>query len=296
MVVTFIWCNMNIIQIYKKFPTEKDCIKHLEKARWNDKPTCPYCKSTKQTPLEKEYRYHCNTCNTSYSVTVGTIFHDTKLDLQKWFLAVSLVLNAKKGISSRQLSRDLEVNKNTGWYLLMRIRKAMLQDSELLKGLCEADESYIGGKAKNKHGRGGGGTQGRNTKEKIPVVGVLERNGNIKAKVIKDVSSKSLKSFIKENVELGSIVFKDEWRGYNEIHKYYDHQKVDHSANEYVNGVVHTNTIENFWSLLKRGIVGQYHQISKRHLSKYIDEFCFRYNNRKADSAFETILQKGLGV
>src|ERR1035437_7823498 len=123
---------MNIIQIYKIFPTQQDCIKHLEQVRWNGIPNCPYCKSLNSTPYKDERRYHCNNCNTSYSVTVGTIFHKTKIDLQKWFLAVSLVLNAKKGISSRQLSRDLEVNKNTGWYLLMRIRKAMLQDAKLL--------------------------------------------------------------------------------------------------------------------------------------------------------------------
>ena len=287
---------MNIIQIYKKFPTQEDCLKHLEQVRWNGKPSCPYCKSTNQTPMGKENRYHCNTCNTSYSVTVGTIFHKTKLDLQKWFLAVSLVLNAKKEISSRQLSRDLEVNKNTGWYLLMRIRKSILQNAELLKGIIEADESYVGVKAKNKHGRGGGGTQGRNTKEKVPVVGVVERNGDVKAKVVNDVSSKTLKSFIKQNVELDSTVCTDEWRGYNELCDYFEHLKVDHSSNQYVNGIIHTNTIENFWSLLKRGIVGQYHQVSRKHLPKYIDEFCFRYNNRVTDTAFTTILQKGLGV
>lgn len=135
---------MNIIQVYKKFPTQEDCLAHLEYIRWGNSPKCPYCKSNNYTSLKKERRYHCNACNTSYSVTVGTIFHKTKLDLQKWFLAIALVINAKKGISSRHLSKDLEVNKNTGWYLLMRIRNAMLQNPDLLKGIIEADETYGG--------------------------------------------------------------------------------------------------------------------------------------------------------
>src|SRR5580704_17986571 len=111
---------MNIIQVYKQFPTTSDCIKHLENVRWNGVPVCPYCKSTKQTPRPKEQRYHCNNCNTSYSVTVGTIFHKTKVDLQKWFVAISLVLNAKKGISARQMGRDIGVTKDTAWYMIMR--------------------------------------------------------------------------------------------------------------------------------------------------------------------------------
>lgn len=126
---------MDIISIYQMFPTQDDCVDHLEKVRWGNKPRCPYCQSTKATPMPKERRYHCNNCNTSFSVTVGTIFHHTHLDLQKWFLGISLILNAKKGISSRQLARDLGVNKNTAWYMGKRIRKAMFEQRELLQGI-----------------------------------------------------------------------------------------------------------------------------------------------------------------
>lgn len=151
---------MNIAQIYRIFPKEEDCLAHLEKVRWNGTPTCPYCQSTRSTPLPEEGRHHCNNCNTSFSVTVQTIFHRTKLPLQKWFLAISLILNAKKGISARQLARDLEVNKDTAWYMGMRIRKSMLADHKLLQGIVEVDETYIGGKPRK---GGPGGKRGRGT-------------------------------------------------------------------------------------------------------------------------------------
>lgn len=288
---------MNIIRIYKQFPTQDDCLVHLEQVRWKNKPRCPYCDSTNQTPLKKEKRYHCNNCNTSFSVTVGTIFHDTKLDLQKWFLALSLVLNAKKGISSRQLARDIEVNKDTAWRMQMQIRKAMSQDTSLLSGIVEADETYIGGKAKNKHRKDRKkGTQGRNTTDKVAVAGVLERGGQVRAVKVKDVSGKSLKAVIHANVQTGAMVFTDEWKGYRGLAKSYEHSYILHSDGQYVRGEVHTNTVENFWSLLKRGIIGQYHKVSIKHLNKYLDEFTFRFNNRHNDKIFDLTLQRAVGV
>ena len=165
---------MNIIKIYETFPTEKDCLSYLEKIRWNNKPSCPYCKSINSTPLFKENRHHCNNCNTSYKVIVGTIFHHTHLPLQKWFLAITIILNAKKGISSRQLARDLQVNKDTAWRISMKIRDAMIQreQRELLTGIVEADETYIGGKPREGNGSNGNNKRGRGTK-KTPVVGLV---------------------------------------------------------------------------------------------------------------------------
>ena len=137
---------MNIIQVYKQFPKQETCIEHMEQVRWRGRPQCPYCTSKRVTALPSEYRYHCNTCNTSFSVTVRTIFHKTKVDLRKWFLAISIVLNARKGISARQLAQDIKVNKNTAWSMKMRIRKAMREYRDFLEGIIEVDKAYIGGK------------------------------------------------------------------------------------------------------------------------------------------------------
>jgi len=288
---------MNIIQIYKKFPTQSDCIKHLELVRWNNEPVCPYCKSKKQTPLPKEHRYHCNNCNTSYSVLVGTIFHKTRLDLQKWFLAITLVLNAKKGISARQLARDIEVTKDTAWYMIMRIRAAFVEQGELMEGIVEADETYVGGKNKNKHNdKKVKGTQGRSSAEKTAVAGVVERGGKVKAQVVKDVKSKTLKKFISENVSCNATIMTDEWQSYMSLSPKFTHFVVSHSQGQYVNGECHTNTMENFWAILKRGIIGQYHKVSAKYLNHYINEFCFRYNNRKNADMFGLFMQKAVNL
>lgn len=283
---------MNIVSIYREFPTEKSCIDRLEAVKWKGAPTCPYCKSTKATAIPKEERYHCNTCNTTYSVTVGTIFHNTKLDLQKWFLGVALMLNAKKGLSARQLARDLEVNKNTAWFMAMRIRKAMLDDGALLKGIVEMDETYVGGKPRK---GGGPRKRGRGTK-KVPVVGMVERNGNLRAKVSPVLTSKRLMQLVRRNVsKTDALLITDEFKGYSKANSnVVRHLTINHSVS-YADGDVHTNTIEGFWSLLKRGIIGQYHKVSLCYLQKYVDEFAYRYNNRKNENVFDLTIMRAVG-
>jgi len=291
---------MNIVSIYKQFPTEQDCLSHLEKVRWPDgKPVCPYCQSNKTSPLPKEYRHHCNNCNTTFSVTVGTIFHHTHLPLQKWFLAVSLILNAKKGIAARQLARDLEVNKNTAWSLEMRIRKTMIETKqrELLQGIVEMDETYIGGKPRKGSGDSEPLKRGRGTK-KIPVVGMIERDGKVTAKAIKNhkLDHKTLKALVRANVDTSNTtLITDEYTGYIGMSKIVHHEVVNHSV-WYVDGRNHTNNIEGFWALLKRGITGQYHKVSLRYLDKYINEFCYRHNNRENVDIYDLTIARALGV
>jgi len=284
---------MDIVSIYKHFPSQNDCIEYLEQVRWNHNPQCPCCKSHNQTPMPNEHRYHCNNCNTSYSVTVGTIFHKTKLDLQKWFLAITLILNAKKGVSARQLSRDLEVNKNTAWYMGMRIRHAMIEEKELLNGFVEIDETYIGGKPRK--GDGKEHKRGRGT-DKTPVVGMAERGGKVFAKVHKKLDSKNLAHLVREHVNIrNATIVTDEYSGYVRLKLFSNHMVINHQKS-YAEGEIHTNTIEGFWALLKRGIVGQYHKVSVRYLNRYICEFCYRYNNRKIEDLFGVTIQKAVGI
>lgn len=292
---------MNIVRIYQVFPTQENCLQYLEQVRWSGQPTCPYCKSKNSTAMPKEYRHHCNNCNTSYSVTVGTIFHKTHLDLQRWFLSVSLILNAKKGISARQLARDLDVNKNTAWYMGMRIRKAMCErwHRELLQGVIEMDETYIGGKPRKgydgkprSHNKRGRGTK------KTPVVGMIERGGKVKAGAQLDriLNAKKMKALAKTNIDLdNSTVITDEFKSYGGFSKITNHKVVNHTKCFSI-GDINTNSMESFWALLQRGIVGQYHKVSIKHLPEYVDEFCYRFNNKNNDEVFELTIKRALGV
>ncbi len=293
---------MDIIEVFERFPTQNHCIAYLEQVRWKGKPKCPYCKSPNNTPLQKEQRYHCNSCNTSFSVTVGTIFHKTHLPLQKWFLATALILNAKKGISSRQLARHLKVHRNTAWRIAMKIREAMHEQEQrnILQGLVEMDETYVGGKPRKTQKYVVGGPKlktGRGTK-KTPVIGMIERNGKAKAKVVKhsDINTKRLSLLVRDTIDLeNSVLITDQAQFYKRMKNLLPHKSINHGVS-YVDGWIHTNSIESFWALLKRGIVGQFHKVSVKHLHKYLNEFSYRFNNRNNKDIFSLTIQKGLGV
>ena len=293
---------MNIIQVFERFPTQQDCISYLEAARWGDKPHCPYCGSVNTAALQ--HRHRCYDCKTSFSVTVGTIFHRTHLPLQKWFLAIMLMLNAKKGLSALQLSRDLQVNKNTAWRITMQVRKAMTQaeQRDLLAGIVEMDEAYIGGKPRKGtrgDGKDGKNKRGRGTK-KAPVVGAVERGGRVTAKATqKDkMKGRHMRAFVRDRIDThASALVTDENTAYRGMERLLPHAVIKH-ADWYVDGDIHTNTIEGFWALLKRGMFGQFHSVSRRHLQRYVDEFCYRYNLRNADplAASDLTINRGLGV
>lgn len=298
---------MNIAEIFKKYPTQEACLAHLETVRWKDKPACTYCDSIhvgKHTEKNK-VRWQCHDCRRSFSVTVGTIFHNTHIELQKWFLLIALMMNAKKGLSAYQAARDIELRRPTVWSMMHRIRKAMVSDGKLLAGIVEMDETYIGGKPRKGNKRDddidGGNTsiRGRGTK-KIPVVGMIERGGKVKAKLVSknELKSCDLKALIREGIDTdNAVLITDEYRGYRNINPILPHTRINHSK-EYVRGMIHTNTIESFWSLVKRGIIGQFHKVSAKYLDKYLDEFCYRYNMRNFTQGFgfDNTVGRMLGV
>ncbi|MFG6685222.1 IS1595 family transposase [Mariniflexile sp. HNIBRBA6329] len=191
-------------------------------------------------------------------------------------------MRIKKGISSHQLAKDIKVTQKSAWFMLQRIRTSFEPTKEAFSNVVEIDETWMGGLEKNKHmNKRTKGTQGRSAKTKTPVLGILERDGKVYAIPVSDTTSKTLRPIIENKIVKGSKIYTDEWKSYRILANNYDHQFIKHSANQYVDGAVHTNNIENFWSLLKRGIDGIYHHVSDKHLSKYVNEYTFRYNNRK---------------
>ncbi len=269
-----------IIEFVQRFNDEEACLRYLAEIRWGEHVACPHCDGSKVYFFKDGVRYKCAACKRIFNSKTNTIFHNTKISLRKWFLAYYLLSSHKKGISSIQLSRDIGVTQKTAWSMLQRIRST-LDDEEILSGVVELDETYVGGKQKNKHiKRRQKGTQGRSLKTKSCVLGMLQRNGRVKAVHIPSVMLKDIKPVIYTNVEYGSSVMTDEFDGYTKL-RIYRHRFCNHSAKKYVDGDIHTNGLENFWSLAKRSIIGIYHWVSPKYLQAYFDEFCFRYNTRE---------------
>ena len=283
----------SILDLVKSFPDEQTCINHLETLRWNGNVVSPFDESSKVYNC-KGNKYRCKNTGKYINVKTNTIFDNTKLGLQKWFLAIYIVTSHKKGISSLQLGRDLDITQKSAWFMLQRIRKCFgIENENELDNEVEADETYIGGKNKNRHSyKKVENSQGRSSKDKTPVVGMVEREGKLNAKAVENVKHETLSREIINNVKESAKLYTDEWLGYKGLERIYDHSIVKHNQSQYVVGRIHTNTIEGFWSLLKRGIVGIYHFTSKKHLQKYVDEFVFRYNTRNitTESRFNLLL------
>jgi len=271
----------SLLDVERVFPDEKTCIEYMIQKRWNGKPKCPRCNSEKVYRYSDNKRFKCPACDKQFTVKIGTIFEDSPLSLQKWFFAIFLLTAHKKGISSCQLAKDIHVTQKSAWFMTQRIRELMKSNSfeKKLNGTVEVDETYVGGKT---HGKGSGYMQGNKT----PVFGMAERDGELRTQVVKYANGKNLKPIIRQNVSKDAVLMSDEFGGYKDLNKEFkDHKVVTHSKKEYVRDDAHTNTIEGFWSLLKRGIVGIYHHVSPEHLHRYTNEFEYRYNSRKANDA-----------
>lgn len=268
----------SILEFTQAFSTDLKCRKYIETKLWADgKPVCPHCAVIDDCyRFSDSRRFKCKACKKQFTVTVGTIFEGSHVELQKWFVAIYLLCSHKKGISSLQLSRDLNITQKSAWYMLHRLRYAFRSKSFLapLNNVVEIDETYVGGKDKNRH-------EMKKGMEKTVVFGMIQRGGEVRTETVKEASHKDLYPVIQKNVEAGSKLMTDDANIYYALAKMYTHQSVNHKLGEYVRDDVHTNTIENFWSLFKRGIIGIYHQISPKHLNKYLDEFEFRYNSKK---------------
>lgn len=271
----------SLIDLFKAFPNEQSCIDHLERLRWNGFVVSPFDPTSKVYKC-KDNKYRCKNTGKYFNVKTDTLFDSSKIELRKWFAAIWLVTSHKKGISSLQLSRDIDVTQKTAWFMLQRIRNCFgIENNDQLGNTVEIDETYVGGKNKNRHAdKRVDGSQGRSAKDKTPVLGMVERKGKLVAKVVKNTSCEVLTPNIVKFVK-DALIYTDEWWGYNSIKKLFKHDYVNHRSSEYVRGDVYTNTIEGFWSILKRGIIGIYHFTSKHHLQKYVDEFVFRYNTRQ---------------
>jgi hypothetical protein len=302
----------SIIEVTKKYGSAETCVKYLEAMRWPDGVRCPICGGkeiskfvTNETTRERKNRkgqvrevtvparhlYTClePTCNYQFSPTVGTIFHDTHLPLEKWFQAVALMCNAKKGLSAKQMERDLGVTYRTAWYLNHRIRKAMDEGIEgLFTGKVEVDETYLGGRYDKR--------RKREPWEKQGIAGAIQRRtpklpSQVRVEKINTPSKAVLTGFVRKNVSTeATLLYTDESAAYKSLKADYRHDVVRHKALEFVRGDVHTQSIENFWSLFKRGLIGSFHKISVKHLDRYLAEFCFRFNNREAEDLFGLVM------
>ena len=279
----------SILELVEAFPNEQTCIDHLEELWWQGVPVSPF------DPISKVYkcknnRWKCKNTGKYFNIKTGTMFDSTKVPLQKWFIAIWLITCHKKGVSSMQLHRDIGVTQKTAWFMLQRIRNCFgIDDDGPLDNNVEVDETFIGGKAANMHAskRKKLKKTGFGLENKSAVFGMLERNKEVRTVIVEDTTKRTLLPIIYGSVKPSATIISDNYGVYKALkHSHAKHFSVSHSNGQYVIGEYHTNTIEGFWSLAKRSIIGIYHWVSKKHLRKYLDEFAFRYNTRKASDWF----------
>ncbi|MEQ8903950.1 IS1595 family transposase [Ekhidna sp.] len=280
----------SIVDLLTYFSDETKAVEYYENIRWGDEPACPHCGSVKPYKTNRGYKCREKECHKKFTVRTGTIFENSKIPFRVWFAAIYLATSSSKGVSSVQLARQVGVTQKTAWFVLHRIREMLKDKAPTMlgeKSAVEADEAYIGQKDQNKHFNKRRSADnklltndGSPYKDKRAVLGVIERNGKVVLKHVPNATKENMVAFIEKHVPKGSKLYTDEFRGYASLGRTYDHATVKHALNVYVAGDVHTNTIENFWSILKRGLYGIYHSVSDKHLERYLDEFAARFNNR----------------
>lgn len=295
---------MNLSTLARDFNTQQKCIEYLEELRWGDEVVSPFTGQSNVTRRKGSNRFHDNGTNRDFTVLYDTIFEDTRLPLPTWFQLIWIMGNAKKGISSAQLARTLGIGYPTAWYASMRLRCAMIDKDMKLDGMVEMDESYLGGRPRRKSPAANhpylakvDNKRGRGTR-KVPVVGIVERKGKVVTKVIEKLSGRNLLAMLKHYVNTDkSIAVTDEFSSYKALDDHIEHLSINHSR-EFSRGIVHVNTIEGFWSIVKNGIKGNYMAVSKKYLPFYMLEFQFKYNNRDktSEEIFKLLLTKAVSV
>ena len=281
--------DMNLVKLIERYGDDEKCRAFLEKLRWPEGIRCPRCISAKVSRVKARNQFDCDSCRYQFSATSGTVFHDTHLPLWKWFLATYLMCESRKGMSANQLKRTLGIGSyKTAWHLCHRIRSAMIEaNPEPLTGVVEADETYVGGKATgfvNKRE-----SAKHRLDNKSVVLGAIQRDGKLRVRMVPNAGKKAIHGFLHSVVDPDAELFTDSSHVYD---KYPGaHQSVDHSAEEWVRGDVHTNSIESAWSLFDRAVIGSYHKLSKKHLPAYLQEFEFRFNNRENPFLFRDTLR-----
>jgi transposase-like protein len=264
------------------FQDEETCVKHFAEIRFRKGEYCPHCGHTSIYQFRNGKRYRCKKCKQDFTIKTRTVFGESKLPIKKWYIAIYLLATSGKGISSIQLAKQIGVTQKTAWFMDHRIRSTMKQNNGQLFGTIEVDETYVGGLEKNKHlNKRTKGTKGRSTQSKSPIIGLIQRGGEIRATVSEDVKMTSIESQIVTHAKIGSKIITDDFSAYSKVSRLFAHETVSHGKGEYAReSEIHTNTIESFWAIFKRGYKGIYHYMSHQHLQRYVDEYVFRYNRR----------------
>jgi transposase-like protein len=270
--------TISTFKLFETFPDEESARKYLEGRLWPNGVKCPECKGGERITARKGGYYRCNACKHDFTVRTGTIFERSHVPLHKWIYAMYLLVTARKGISSMQLAKEIGITQKSAWFVLHRLREACNDDKSKLSGLIEVDETYVGGDDRNRH-ESKRLHLGKGNTAKTAVLGMRERGGKTLAMLIESKGAQEIQAAIYARVKFGSTIMTDMGQEFSDLkNSSYGHESVNHKANEYVRGMIHTNGIESVWAVLKRGLTGVYHHASVKHLGRYVDEFAFRLN------------------